>query len=826
MGSIRRAISSSFPGIDGRAILYQVALIGAVLATLYFVVRRVIDHWAEHGLRSGFGFLSERAGFHMDEWLLLPRLDPDLYWFVGSVGVGVLAAWGLTRWAARRRISAAADTRFAVLRMTLLFGIPAATLGIASPGFEAVHFTSESTFRQILVIGIVNTLQVSVVALVLSTIVGMVVALMRLSPNWLLRAIGRAYVELVCNIPLLLLLFFCLSVFYSVPPDRQSRSSGEVVFIDNRGVYLPDLDIAPGLAPLCIAVGSALFLTWLTGRLGRDHAERTGRKVPVLPIRLALLIGLPGTAVLLFGAPLTYTLPVLERFEVRNAVVLEPVFVALVVAMGAYYGAYAAEIIRTGIQGVLTGGGESAHSVRSPEDEGTRSVSVPLVFREIIAPMISRYLGLIKNSSLGVAVGYPEIVTVGNGISSATGQSIEILVLILAFYVCICLSVSICLAWYRARLRLKFPATETPAIHEPSPFLSPPAKGMGPLEWVHRNLLSPWWNAVLTIAAIWLCGQAMLGLYGWFVQDAAFVGGGEACQRVAGVCWPFLADNWAHFLVGVYPEGERWRAYSCLLLLLFVLARSPLATRGRYGVARFYAVWCVAPFVLVAMLHGGGWLGLRVVPVSEVGGLTLTILLSIIGIVAAFPLGVLLALGRQSRNMPALRLLCIAFIELIRAVPLIPLLFLAMVLVPLFLSHRIEMAILIPVQIGLILFHAAYLAEVVGGGLQTATENHEEPAGRPCGGRTMVFEVLPQALRTLMPAIPGHLVFILKNTSLVVLFGLLDLVATARLTLQNPEWFGLSLEAYAVTGLLYWIPCFMLSRSSLALKRRLQAQRG
>ena len=350
MGPIRRTASRFLRSAEGRAILYQAAIVGAVLATLYAVTRRAVELLAERGVRSGFGFLSDRAGFHANERILLPRLDPELLLFAGSVAAGVLAAWGLTRWAARRGTPAAADTRLAVLRVAVLFGIPAAALTITGSGIEMEQLTSEITFRQALAVGILNTLRVSAVALVLSTIVGMIVALMRLSPNCVLRAIGRAYVELICNMPLLLHVFLWLAVLFSVQPERQSLSSGDVTFIDNRGIYLPAIDAAPGLAPFCIAAASALFLGWLAVRLGRDHMERTGRRVPVLPICLALLVGLPGAAVLFFGAPFTHTLPVLERFNIRDAVVLTPAFVGLVVAMTVYYGAYAADIIRNGIQ--------------------------------------------------------------------------------------------------------------------------------------------------------------------------------------------------------------------------------------------------------------------------------------------------------------------------------------------------------------------------------------------------------------------------------------------------------------------------------------------
>ena len=821
MEPIRRTTSRLFRSAEGRAILYQVAITGAVLATLHVVAERAAELLAARRIEPGFDFLSDRAGFHVDKRILLPRFDPEFLLFAGSVAAGLLAAWSLSRWAARRGTPVAADTRLAVLRIALLFGIPAAALTVTGSGIGAEQLTSESTFRQALAIGILNTLRVSAVALVLCTIVGMTVALMRLSPNWVLRTIGRAYVALVRNVPLLLLLFFWLAVLYSVPPDRQSLSRGDVTFIDNRGVYLPAVDSAPGLAPFCIAAGAALFLVWLAARVDRGHMERTGRRVAVVPICLALLFGLPGMAVLIFGPPLTWTLPVLERFDIRDATVLTPAFVAMVVAMAVYYGADAAEIIRTGILSVPSGGVEAEHSGAPPKCEAVRLAVLPLALREIIPPMVSRYSGLIKSSSLGVAVGYPEIVSVGDGIASATGKSIEILVLIMAFYLCISLSVSIWLNWYSARLRLKSTAPEVPATRDPPASFPTRPKTSGPLEWVHRNLLSPWWNAVSTVSALWLCYQAISGLYGWSIQDAAFLGGHEACKSIEGACWPFVADKWTVFLFGVYPEDERWRPYSCFVLLLVLIFVS-LAARGRPGVGRLYAMWGAAPFVLVAVLHGGDWLGLTTVPIARSGGLMLTILISIIGIAAALPLGVLLALGRCSRRMPAVKFLCIAFIELIRGVPLIVILFMAMFLVPLFVPDWIAVDVLITAQIGIIVFHSACLAEVVRPALRAIPGDREEPARSPGldYGRTMALVVLPQAIRTVIPAVFNQLGIIIKDTSLVFMFGLLDLVAIAKATIADPLWFGRSLEAFVVAGLLYWIACFLVSRASLELDER------
>ena len=349
-----------------------------------------------------------------------------------------------------------------------------------------------------------------------------------------------------------------------------------------------------------------------------------------------------------------------------------------------------------------------------------------------------------------------------------------------------------------------------------STVLPPPVDVVGPLEWIRRNLLSPWWNAALTLVAVWICFETLFGIYGWSLRDAAFSGGPEACEGIDGACWPFVADTYALFLVGIYPEDERWRPYLCFGLL-FALSSVSLVARGRVSMVKLYAAWGAVPFILVAILHGGSWLGLKVVSTTQWGGLMLTVLLSIIGIALAFPLGVLLALGRRSRKMPAVKALCVAFIELIRGVPLISILFLASVLVPLFLPAGVQVDALIRAQIGIILFQAGYLAEVVRGGLQAVPRGQEE-AAQSMGLKyvqVMLLVVLPQAMRIVIPALTNQFIIILKDTSLVAIVGLFDLLGIAEVTIRNPKWLGKTFEAYAVVGAFYWIMCFTISRVSL-----------
>ena len=353
----------------------------------------------------------------------------------------------------------------------------------------------------------------------------------------------------------------------------------------------------------------------------------------------------------------------------------------------------------------------------------------------------------------------------------------------------------------------------------------PPAQQVRPLRWVVENLFSPWWNALLTLAALWFLWHAVAALYEWAVAEAAFGTTPQSCEGIEGACWSFVADTIWLFLVGIYPADERWRPSLCFVILL-VLALVSGWRRARSHPWRLAGVWLLCAFAIGVLLYGGGWVGLEQVPTSRWGGLLLTLILSINGIAFAFPMGVLLALGRRSRTMPAVKALCVGYIELIRGVPLISILFLASVLVPLFLPAGVEVDTLIRAQVGIILFQAGYLAEVVRGGLQAVAKGQEE-AAHSLGlshGLTMLLIVLPQALRIVIPSLTNQFIIILKDTSLVAVVGLFDLLGIAEITVRNPKWLGNTFEAYAVVAFFYWILCFSISRVSLHLERRLGRQ--
>jgi general L-amino acid transport system permease protein len=343
--------------------------------------------------------------------------------------------------------------------------------------------------------------------------------------------------------------------------------------------------------------------------------------------------------------------------------------------------------------------------------------------------------------------------------------------------------------------------------------------------WARENLFRTWWQSVLTLAGlalVWRIGKPILD---WAVFDAAFGTTPESCVGIRGACWSFIADRYPMFLVGTYPGDERWRPLLAFLVLLTIAGAAMIRDVRRHRA--FLWLVPVVTVLLLALLKGGEALGLRPVPTEAWGGLMLTVILSSVGIVASFPIGLLLALARRSRKMPAVRAMAVGYIELIRGVPLVSVLFLAAVLVPLFLPGGAEVDSLVRAQIGIVAFQSAYIAEVIRGGLQAVPHGQEEAATALGLSRFQVMHlvVVPQALRMVVPAMVNQFIIIIKDTSLVVVVGMHDLLGIAELSIRGAVWLGKTYEAYAFVGLIYWVACFMISRASLRLEGQFRQSR-
>ena len=338
------------------------------------------------------------------------------------------------------------------------------------------------------------------------------------------------------------------------------------------------------------------------------------------------------------------------------------------------------------------------------------------------------------------------------------------------------------------------------------------------MKWLRENLFPGWASAVVTLVLFGFILKIAIEFLDWAFLEAVWRPDAKACREAGGACWGFIAEKHRFILFGTYPFEQHWRpAVSTLLLLLLWV----ISLKRSFWKPALALVW-LAGLGIIGALMWGGILGLPYVENERWGGLILTLLLATFGIAAAFPLSILLALGRRSQ-MPVIRALCVGYIELIRGVPLISVLFMASVMLPLFLPPGLTVDKLLRAQIALVLFAAAYLAEVVRGGLQAIPKSQYEMAdalGLTYWQKTL-HVVLPQALRIAVPPLVNTFIGFFKDTSLVLIIGLFDLLSTIKVALTDPAWSGFGLEAYVFAALVYFVFCYAMSLYS----RRLEASR-
>ena len=348
----------------------------------------------------------------------------------------------------------------------------------------------------------------------------------------------------------------------------------------------------------------------------------------------------------------------------------------------------------------------------------------------------------------------------------------------------------------------------------------PPRAQAGAIAWLRRGFFDGWPNALLTLAVLALLALALPPLFKWAVWYAVPNADNAACRAASGTgaCWGVVAEKGRLILFGRYPFDQQWRALiACLLLtVLLVASCQRRCWRPALGIA-----WVAVLAVFYGLMHGG-WFGLSVVETARWGGLPLTLLLSSVSLVIAFPMAVLVALGRHS-HLPAIRSLCTVYVELVRGVPLISVLFMASFILPLFMPQGGTIDVLARVLIGMTLFTAAYLAEVVRGGLQALPRGQIEAAQSLGLGYWQAQRkiVLPQALRTVVPAIVNTFIGAFKDTSLVTIVSLYDLTGAVQLALGDADWRKFFLEGQLFVAAIYFCACFAMSRYSRWLEGHL-----
>ncbi len=364
--------------------------------------------------------------------------------------------------------------------------------------------------------------------------------------------------------------------------------------------------------------------------------------------------------------------------------------------------------------------------------------------------------------------------------------------------------------------------TPNAGMNEPLP---PPASLVGPLAWLRQNLFSSIGNTVLTILGLLLIYAILKPFLDWAIFSAVWSGPDGSVCRVegTGACWPFVFAKFGQFMYGRFPDAERWRVNLTYALALAGVV--PLMIPSVPG-KMWNAVYVFIIFPIMAYwLLTGGIFGLPIVETQYWGGLLITLVVATVGITMSFPIGIILALGRRSK-MPLVKWCSIAFIEFVRGVPLITILFMSSVMLPLFLEHGTNPDKLLRALIGVSLFAGAYMAETVRGGLQAIPRGQVE-AAEALGlsyGKTMGLVVLPQALKHVIPNIVSEFIGLFKDTSLVLIIGLFDLLGIVQQNMQgDAKWFAPStpMTGYVFAGLIFWVFCFGMSRYSQFMERKL-----
>jgi general L-amino acid transport system permease protein len=391
-----------------------------------------------------------------------PRKPPPQFVAKLQRALGGRAGWGgfvvqilfvaALAWIAYE-IVANARANLQAQRITAGFGFLANTAGF-DVSQNLIPYSGSDTYTRVFLVGLMNTLLVSVIGIFFATLIGFLVALGRLSPNWLLARISGGYVELVRNLPLLFqILFWYLAVLAALPNPRQSISVFDAFFLSNRGLVVPKPIGNPGFEPFAIAILIAVVAALLLRNYARRQLFESGSLIRIWPYVLGLLIGLPLVTALIFGAPVTFEVPALKGFNFAGGSRVIPEFVALTVALSTYTAAFIAEIVRAGILSVHKGQVEAGSSLGLLRGSVLRLIVMPQALRVILPPLTNQYLNLTKNSSLAVGIGYPDLVSVFAGTTlSQTGQAIEIIGITMGVYLLISLVTSAIMSFYGWRL--------------------------------------------------------------------------------------------------------------------------------------------------------------------------------------------------------------------------------------------------------------------------------------------------------------------------------------------------------------------------------------
>jgi general L-amino acid transport system permease protein len=370
----------------------------------------------------------------------------------------------------------------------------------------------------------------------------------------------------------------------------------------------------------------------------------------------------------------------------------------------------------------------------------------------------------------------------------------------------------------------------TAMTHTPAPTRErPPTTLVGPIGWARANLFGSIWSSIVSLVMIYCILRFGWSLLDWGVvhavwtvpENASGAADTSSCRAAIGVgaCWALVPEKYRFILFGFYPYDQQWRP---AIVLAIFLGMFFVSANKRFWRVELAYLW-IAALVAIFVLMWGGVLGMPLVPQDQWGGLPITLILATFGLACAFPLAVVVALGRRSTTLPAVKIICVVYVELIRGVPLISLLFMSSVMFPLFLPDGIDINKLLRAQVAIILFAGAYLAEVVRAGLQALPKGQAEAAdalGLSYWKKTGLI-ILPQSLKLVIPPLVNTFIGFFKDTSLVLIIGIFDLLKSGLTAIVDPNWQNYGTEAYLLLALVYFIFCFAMSQYSRSLERSL-----
>ncbi len=317
-----------------------------------------------------------------------------------------------------------------------------------------IEYTSQSTFGRALIVGFLNTILVSALGIIAATLIGFSAGVMRLSHNWILSKLVTTYVEFTRNVPVLLQIIFWWAILTGLPKVRDSLSFGNAIFLNNRGFRMPSPEPETGFVWVFAVFVAGVIATAIIAKWAHKRQDKTGQTFPTVWVGLALIIGLSVIVYFILGQPLAWDVPERTRFNFRGGINVTPELIALWFALSTYTGAFISENVRAGIMAVSKGQTEAAFALGLRRNQTMRLIIIPQALRVIIPPLTSQYLNLTKNSSLAIAIGYQDLVSIGGTILNQSGQALEVVGIWMAVYLSLSLLTSAYMNWYNKRIAL------------------------------------------------------------------------------------------------------------------------------------------------------------------------------------------------------------------------------------------------------------------------------------------------------------------------------------------------------------------------------------